>query len=193
MNDGLKIILTFALGAAAGSVVTWKLCKTKYEQIAQEEIDSVKEVFSKRMSQIDEFITKEDPEEDPEKKEYLTIVSKYTTNGNEEKGGSNTMDVGTTPYVISPDEFDELDEYDTSSLTYYADGILADEFDEVIEDVDEIIGMDSLHHFGEFEDDSVFVRNDRLRCDYEILLDHRNYSDLHPVNEVAGPEMWVNE
>ena len=37
----------FIAGAAIGSVVTWKLIKDKYEQIAQEEIDSVKEEYAK--------------------------------------------------------------------------------------------------------------------------------------------------
>ena len=46
-----------------------------------------------------------------------------------------------------------------------------------IEDVDDVVGMESLTHFGEYEDDSVFVRNDRLRCDYEILMDERTYSE----------------
>ena len=53
-----------------------------------------------------------------------------------------------------------------------------DENDEEVDDVDEIVGEESLNHFGEYEDDSVFVRNDRLKCDYEILLDQRNYSDV---------------
>ena len=44
--------------------------------------------------------------------------------------------------------------------------------------MDEIVGEESLNHFGEYEDDSVFVRSDRLKCDYEILLDQRNYSDV---------------
>ena len=44
--------------------------------------------------------------------------------------------------------------------------------------MDNVVGLESLTHFGEFEDDSVFVRNDRLKCDYEILLDQRTYSDV---------------
>ena len=82
------------------------------------------------------------------------------------------------PYVISPEEFGEFEEYEKISLTYYADKVLADENDEEVDDVDEIVGEESLNHFGEYEDDSVFVRNDRLKCDYEILLDQRNYSDV---------------
>ena len=82
------------------------------------------------------------------------------------------------PYVISPDEFGEFEDYERISLSYYADQILADEDDEKVEDVDNVVGLESLAHFGEYEDDSVFVRNDRLKCDYEILLDQRTYSDV---------------
>ena len=35
-----------------------------------------------------------------------------------------------------------------------------------------------MSHFGEYEDDSVFVRNDDRKCDYEILMDQRLYSDV---------------
>lgn len=42
MNKKLFGVIMFAVGAAVGSAVTWELVKTKYEQIAQEEIDSVK-------------------------------------------------------------------------------------------------------------------------------------------------------
>ena len=55
--------------------------------------------------------------------------------------------------------------------------VLVDDGGDKIEDVDDVVGMESLTNFGEFEDDSVFVRNDRLRCDYEILMDERTYSE----------------
>ena len=56
--------------------------------------------------------------------------------------------------------------------------MLTDENDEIIEDVEETVGFESLNHFGEYEDDSVFVRNDARKCDYEILLDQRTYSEV---------------
>ena len=93
------------------------------------------------------------------------------------------------PYVISPEEFDTKDGYKTVSLSYYADGVLADDYDEVVEDVEKMVGKESLNHFGEYEDDSVFVRNDRMRTDFEILRDLRNYSDV--VGEMPGSN--VNE
>ena len=82
------------------------------------------------------------------------------------------------PYVIDPNEFGECD-YSTVSLTYYADDVLTyDEDDEIVVDRDDIVGNDAVNHFGEYEADSVFVRNDARKCDYEILYDQRNYHDI---------------
>ena len=52
MKTTLSNFIIFATGAAIGSVVTWKIVKTKYEQIAKEEINSVKEVFSKKEAEL---------------------------------------------------------------------------------------------------------------------------------------------
>lgn len=82
------------------------------------------------------------------------------------------------PYVIPPEDFGEFEDYEKISLTYYSDGVLTDENDEIMDDVEDSVGEDSLNHFGEYEDDSVFVRNDRKKCDYEILLDLRKYEDV---------------
>ena len=80
--------------------------------------------------------------------------------------------------MIAPEDFDEYDDYEIVSLTYYDDGILANENDEIVEDVEELIGADSLNRFGEYEDDSVYVRDERIKTDYEILRDRRNYTDV---------------
>ena len=44
----MKNVLIFVLGAATGSVITWKLVEQKYKKIADEEIASVKERFKNR-------------------------------------------------------------------------------------------------------------------------------------------------
>ena len=82
------------------------------------------------------------------------------------------------PYVIPPEDFGEFDDYEKISLIYWADQVLTDDNNEVVEDLEGSVGIDSLTTFGEYEDDSVFVRNPRLRCDYEILLDQRNFEDV---------------
>lgn len=184
----------FAVGAAVGSLATWKIVKTKYEKIAQEEIDSVKEVYTKKMigEEIDLSLSVGiDPDEDnrtlEEKLKDLKIVTdEYTSIIQNQGYASNTVApeskkevekvVIDRPYVISPEEYGELG-YEEIELTYYADEVLADDQNELVEDVDDIVGLDSLKRFGEFEDDSVHVRNDALHADYEILLDSRTYAE----------------
>ena len=53
----LTNILIFTTGVSIGSVVTWKLLKTKYEQIAREEIDAVKEIYRHRAQKLDDNAT----------------------------------------------------------------------------------------------------------------------------------------
>ena len=66
INDTIKNLLIFTTGAAIGAAVTWKLLKTKYEQIAQDEIDSVKEVFARRFEEGSEDIDESDDEDSDE-------------------------------------------------------------------------------------------------------------------------------
>jgi hypothetical protein len=164
----------FILGAGIGSITTWFYVKNKYEQIAQDEIDSVKEAFSVR-------VKAEQAKEKYNVSEYAEKLrghgyTKYSDSASENKKSIEPEQMD-KPYIISPDEFGELDEYDKISLYYYTDKILTDD-DVVIEDVDNVVGFDALNRFGEYEEDAVFVRNDTLKCDYEILRDRRKYSDV---------------
>lgn len=182
MNNTLRNFFVFAVGAAIGSAATWYFVKTKYERIANEEIESVKEAFSHKKSE-----SKEEPESDSssDMATYEKVLGNlnYTnypevTNDNDEKGVEEMTEKKKGPYVISPDEFGNIPEYDAVSLNYYSDGVLANDWDEIIEDVDDVVGEESLTHFGEYEADSVFVRNDDAATDYEILRDLRNYWDV---------------
>ena len=86
------------------------------------------------------------------------------------------------PYVISPAEFGNDETYETETLFYYNDGILADSDNNMIEDIESCIGYESLKHFGEHGvDDTVYVRNPEAMFDYEVLLDDSNFSDIEGV------------
>lgn len=169
--------VAFVAGVAIGSATSWYFLKTKYERIAQEEIDSVKEVFSKRRTSSSVVDISDKKEEDDEKKSMERYSEKLKDEGyidySEVKDERKEV-----PYVISPDELGEIKEYPIISLTLYSDGVLCDDLDEPVEDVEGMVGKESLTHFGEYEDDSVFVRNDRLKADFEILLDLRKYEDV---------------
>ena len=193
----LTFVIGVGVGAAGGIFGTRTYFKTKYEKQANEDIASVVEKFSGR-------VKKDSPDEDSEKEKvaefarnkpdinvYAKKLSKegYTNYSNSETVSEPTEnevpkqeeineDKTDKPYVISPDEFGEFYDYTQISLTFFSDHVLADENYEMVDDIDAIVGVESLNHFGEYEDDSVFVRNDRLKVDYEILLDQRKYSDV---------------
>lgn len=188
MSNRSLFSLGFIIGAASGATVAWYLLKDKYETLAQEEIDSVKKVFARREQEMKDETVKRNVAEGikdsdrtkPDLKEYAEQLKKngYTRYSDLSADDEGVSDKQTKPYVIPPEQFGDDENYDQISLTYYADGVLADENDEVIEDVEDAVGIDSLNRFGEYEDDSVFVRNDTRKCDYEILLDQRTYSEV---------------
>ena len=173
MNKTLINALVFVAGAAVGSLVTWKLAKTKYERIAQEEIDSVKEVFSKRVREEEPRKEHVEKIEREDKREYEKKLDALGYSHHEEEGEAEA-----TEYleIISPEEFGTIN-YETVYLSYYADHILADEVDEVVEDVEGTVGGYALTRFGEYEDEVIHVRNHKSMTDYEVTIDNRSFSE----------------
>lgn len=195
MKDTLSNVLIFTVGAAIGSAVTWYLVKTKYERIAQEEIDSVKEEFLKNTyvgpqdkDEADDIEEQEDTcEEEPMndiKQEYTGMVQNL--------GYHNYSDVEPTQVkavkeeapekpsvarVIVPEELGETD-YKIIELTYWADGVITDTQNKRIQDVDQLIGKGTLDSFGIYEPDALHVRNDEKKLDFEIMRDLKRYSDF---------------
>lgn len=208
MNCKFINVLMFAAGAAIGSAVTWKVVKAKYEKIVQEEIKSIKEAFGDQQTHDQEQDEHDAEDEDVEQiswddledlnegadencldddmDEYALLASIYAEE-NEEKGGAIAM--AKPPYVISPYDFGELDDYKKFELTYYSDGVLEDEDYAIVTDHEELIGPDALNTFGEYEDDAVFVRNEKLCADFQILKDYRSYEEARSV----GPKQVDDE
>lgn len=168
--------IMFIIGVAIGSVFTHICLKKHYERIAQEEIDSVKSMFSKKNEiKSDDTNSKNEPDlvgYTDKLQEYG--YTNYSQNSKKRKDDS-MLD---KPYVISPEEYGENVDYENINLTYYSDGILADDDDEIVDDIDGTVGSDFADHFGDYEDDAVFIRNDRMKCDYEILKDYRPYAAI---------------
>lgn len=195
MNTTMSNAVAFTIGVATGASVTYILIKKHFKKIADDEIDTMREYFQNKRAEEanaleeepDEAEVKEARDEHQEDKpnirEYASLIKKenYTNYSDTTADKKKEVDDVEKPYVITPEEFGELD-YSTISLTYYSDGVLTYESDELVEDVDDIVGADFAEHFGEYEDDSVFIRNDRMKTDFEILVDKRNYSDVVETN-----------
>lgn len=193
-----KAIFAFFAGAAIGSAVTWKLVKSKYEHQAEEEIASIREFYKESKNDPEE--QKEEQQEQvtnlkrttekPDLFEYAKRIkeSGYVTSDDheEEKGGEENV-MSDIPYVITQDEFGEKDEYDTASLTYYEDDVLADEWGDVVYNHEELIGSEALSKFDE-EWDDVYIRNDLLKTDYEIIRTIGTYAASHAQPPVDDDE-----
>lgn len=179
----LSYLLAFATGALIGSAATWYFVKDKYEKLAQEEIDSVKETFKK--SYEDQEAKHEEEIHKVENKYYNSLAQNYNYEKKSrpeailEEDEEEEVIKMDEPYVIKPYEFGDYIDYEQISLLYFADGVLADEDTlDVIDDIEETVGEYFADHFGEYEEDSVYVRNDAKRCEYEILKDERQYKDV---------------
>lgn len=94
------------------------------------------------------------------------------------------------PFVVTTQEFfeDDDDDYSRITITYWEeDDILADEREQMIPDIDALVGHDNLKHFGKGSDDEnvLYVRNDKIKADFEVVRDPRSYSEV-----VLGISKW---
>lgn len=190
MNKGF-IALAFAAGAAIGSAVTWKVLKDKYEQLVREEIDSVKESYARYYGSGDSEETQDynepepDDEEVPsneneEQEEYETIIHSQGYASHSKNVAENTGEYE----VIPPDEVGIEDGYEVVTWYMFADNYMTDMSEEPILDWELLVGSDVADHFGEWEDDSVYVRNDATKTYYEILRDNRKYMHVLSAHNV---------
>ena len=178
-RDLLSKMLIFVTGAGVGSAVAYKLLKTKYDKLIQEEDVSDGSVDGKDIES--NGWSEKDHKNNLETVKDIISQNGYDTESTEkeEKGEEVEKVEGNTPYIISPAEFGECD-YGVISLDYYTDGVIVDNCGDIIENVDELLGDDFAAHFGDYEEDpdTVYVRNDGLEIDYEILKNNVPYSEI---------------
>ena len=193
MSEFTKKLFIFITGAAVGSAATWYYMNHRYYDFEEEECcdenadiniseekenDSVK-TTSKTLSDMNADKPNIMDYADKLKNEDYINYSNSENLENEAELIASDESSNEDPYVIPPEDFGEKEGYEAIDITYYIkNDIVTDDDDVPIENVNDVIGYESLDHFGEYEDDSVFVRNDRLKTDYEILLDERDYEDV---------------
>ena len=195
----IKGLLIFAAGAVAGTVAGIGISKRHFEAIAAQEINEVRDYFRKVNKELaDQLVDKtEEPEkteepveksiEEETKKEYDNIIKHGNYMTTEEIDEED--DYGDDePYIIDPSEFGNNGNYATQTCTYFADGVLVDDVDEVIEDPEKLVGNLHVDIFRDFDATSVYVRNDWMKMDFEILKDDWFWSDLD--NVPSNPETY---
>lgn len=184
-------------GGAAGFFGGYYFSKNKYRELAEKEISAVKKVYLKHFKQgtpdapvkgskkdlataktsIAQTAT-ETPQPVEYNKQYHSV---RTMNIKEDAAGRNL--VGSFR-ILTPTEFNES-EYDAQTLIYYRDKVLTDDDGNVIHNVNEVIGPEALSTFGRYMDDTVYVRDETKRIDYEIVWDTRTYKSTRELSNVV--------
>ena len=180
-------VTAYILGIGTGILIIREQMERKYRKNAQEEIDSVKAAFSKKKESATSPkeqtpTTQEMPStmtQSPVETTRLdssTLYEQVIADSRHRAAENPGLEA---PYIIELADFVLDEDYSKVTYTYYADGVLVDDNREVVEPTDDIFKSDFTRHFGEYDaGDCVYVRNDEIRCDYEIVQDEERYSDI---------------
>lgn len=184
MNNKLISLFIFSAGVAVGSIVTWQYLRFRSKDDDKESLWMMGLADAEYADDEDEPSPK--TEIVSELDDYKSQVNKHgyhdysKISAKEPDADSKKKDEKAFPRVIEPDVFDDdFDGYTKISLTYFQDHVLADYDGHIIEDIEGTIGFESLNHIGEYEEDILYVRNDRLHSDFEISMDSEKYSDVY--------------
>lgn len=199
-----KTVIGFLVGLVVGSVLTYHGLKNKVEAEIDEEVTKLKEFYKDQLEkQQAEYFEKEEylKSKAAVAEDKGSVVSKIINLKNvekfEEKQNDETEDEAgseetTTsafeiledniiaqdkPFVIEEDRVGEYISYDLISLIYFSDGVLTDDWEVPVENPDETVGKEYVEYF-ETGEDVVYVRNDKLKCDFEITRDLRTYEEV---------------
>ena len=196
MSNFWKTSLAFVAGAIVGGFVTKKYIEYKSQindEIEYEECETHEDIVEEasdtsveneetsndeiKISSVDDEAYKKllaDLQYSAEK-EAEDFIERMIPRQDEVRDASK-------PYNITPDEFEEIDEYDSDEYTYYADGYVTDSYGMPISDEDILntIGEDFDTYFGSYDDDQIWIRNERLRMDFSVVRDIDRFVDVAP-------------
>lgn len=203
-----KTVIGFLVGLVIGSVLTYHGLKNKVEAEIDEEVNKIKEYYKDQLEkQQAEYFEKEEylKSKAAVAEDKGSVVSKIINLNNvekfEEKQNEETEDedgfeettgafeiledniiVQDKPFVIEEDRVGEYISYDLISLIYFSDGVLTDDWEVPVENPDETVGKEYAEYF-ETGEDVVYVRNDKLKCEFEITRDLRTYEEVKEESE----------
>lgn len=197
----VRDLIIFVAGCAVGGIGASLYLKDVYRRYAQEEIDSVidRERHKRETEACSYGRAVEDSTEDEERieqakeaaknaankssiTEYANVVKKegykdYSEYSKPEPVEEKEVNANPISYIL-PSEFGDEDAYEQIELTYYADGILADEEGDLVQDIDLTVGNEFDEHFGEYDDAMVYIKNDVMKAYYMIYMSDDCYRDI---------------
>jgi hypothetical protein len=198
--------LGVAVGFAVGYRIAEKRLKPRYEKYAEAEIGQMREHYLRKMRAatpkppVEQVVVEVEERNErgfteAEQKAIDEVNEKFPADEEKETTQVNVFEASEewnyqyelahrskhVPYIIHLDEFTEnAPEHDQTTYTYYEiDDVMADSRDTTIEDMDASIGLGNLGRWGHGSNDPnvVYVRNEVLGLDVEIVRDRGSWSE----------------
>lgn len=172
----LAIGATAGIGFGAGFLVA----KRKYDEINKAQYADLlsRFILIERSKNSSSEPKPEEKKEEPIENAYVTLLThvEHLPEKKEETEETVNTNYDNMISLITPMEYGEDPTYDNITLTYYADGALArDGDDELIDNIDDVIGIDSMKYLGKYEDGVLYIKNDITRAYYEVTESDQTY------------------
>ena len=205
MNRFVKNILLVGMGGAIGFVTGYYYSKRKYEKLADEEVNEVRNLYLRKLKENDDEMDKlreeaakinnkieeysgkkkvaeTEEEKKPSKPSQSTNYYKISNGIKEEEKMAEAEnpeeDNPDRPYIITYDEFaNDKNDYLKLSLSYYMDDDTLIDEDGSLADIEETVSSDIFNQINEIDDADIYVRNDTLETDFEITKIDGRYHD----------------
>ena len=188
MNKYLIGSVIFVAGFAVGSVVTYYTEKDKFQKDADKQIEEMRKYVDDKLRpyKIVEEMNKK--AEEAEEKTATDIIAENVPEYTNYVQFSDSEDIerdilakkaaqehptddSDKPYIITEDQFtDPIPYYDKITLNYYpVQNELVDEMASSSEDLN-VVGRENLDILAESGEEIMYVRNDKISVDYEVVL-----------------------
>ena len=200
-------LLIFLGGAAVGGLTATIYFKRKmdsleeeYQKIATDAYNKYVVEFNSAAKNVDEFSVNY-PTEDVQitsyiankgyvsgidmgndEDKYTEIVKEYNNQEENEKTEDYII-----PYMITPEEYGDDDNYDTKVLTAFTDKVVLDE-DNCMADI-EYFGdvINKKIYSKKNKDTSIFVRDENEKVDYEIIKESISFEEYSKLTSETEP------
>ena len=193
-----KNVFLLCFGVVIGGIVGYCYAKNKYEAIANEEIENMRQYFNEKSNKPNKNIEKKREKKfetktddlknlaDLYKPEDISDVDPgYYSNPYPFVEDHPDDGIQDRPYSITPDQFtNEKRNYEKITMYYFeGNDVLTDDMERMTEDINSSIGRENLDKFGEFEEDVAYIRNERLGIDYEVIRQHSTFKPPYMESE----------
>ena len=205
MNKGFIFVPPLMV---ASGFIGYFIAKKKYQKLADAEIEDVKKKLTEyykgtnstevaaKCEKEKEVITQVSSIEknQPTEEQYFNYAKQYMSPDVEKKveardEASKKEKKGTSePYIISVEEY-ENSNYIAKTLFYYIeDKVLRDSDGRCLDLPDELIGSQAMEELKKKTSDVIYVRNERLEADFEIILVDKSMYNESSKNRVIPEE-----